>query len=299
MAQTAAGAQLQGASHSGAHSGSGGGRSRVVPGPESAPVIVARSVTAGYENRRKKTRLIALRDVSLEIRRGEFLAIVGPSGCGKSTFINMIAGFVKPLEGTIEVDGKPVRGTGADRAMVFQDYALLPWRTVERNVVFAMENRRDKPTKAEQADRVAEALALVGLTGFEKHYPHELSGGMRQRVGIARALVTKPDILLMDEPFGAVDAMTREAMQAEFEKIIAKTKQTVVFITHSIDEAVMLGDRVAVISNRPGRIKEVVDVDLPRPRLDGSAKTNPRSAELREHIWSLLQAEALGAKEAK
>jgi NitT/TauT family transport system ATP-binding protein len=262
-------------------------------------VIVARSVTAGYENRRTKTRLIALRDVSLEIRRGEFLAIVGPSGCGKSTFINMVAGFVKPLEGTVEVDGQPVRGTGADRAMVFQDYALLPWRTVERNVLFAMENRRDRPSKNEQAARVAEALGLVGLTGFEKAYPHELSGGMRQRVGIARALVTKPDILLMDEPFGAVDAMTREAMQAEFEKIIAKTKQTVVFITHSIDEAVMLGDRVAVISNRPGRIKEVVDVDLPRPRLDGSAKTNPRSAELREHIWSLLQAEALGAKEAK
>jgi NitT/TauT family transport system ATP-binding protein len=299
MAHTAAGAQLQIASHSGAQGGSGGGRSGVAPGPASDPVIVARSVTAGYENRRQKTRLIALRDVSLEIRRGEFLAIVGPSGCGKSTFINMVAGFVQPLEGTVEVDGQPVRGTGSDRAMVFQDYALLPWRTVERNVLFAMENRRNKPSKSEQAARVAEALGLVGLTGFEKAYPHELSGGMRQRVGIARALVTKPDILLMDEPFGAVDAMTREAMQAEFERIIAQTRQTVVFITHSIDEAVMLGDRVAVISNRPGRIKEVVDIDLPRPRLDGSAKTNPRSGELREHIWSLLQAEALGAKEAK
>jgi NitT/TauT family transport system ATP-binding protein len=265
----------------------------------SETVIVARNVTAGYENRRAKTRLIALRDVSLEIRRGEFLAIVGPSGCGKSTFINMIAGFLKPLEGTMEVDGKPVRGTGADRAMVFQDYALLPWRTVERNVVFAMENRRHKPSKAEQETRVAEALSLVGLTGFEKAFPHELSGGMRQRVGIARALVTKPDILLMDEPFGAVDAMTREAMQAEFERIIAQTHQTVIFITHSIDEAVMLGDRVAVISNRPGTIREIVDVDLPRPRLEGDAKSTPRFAELREHIWSLLQDEALGAKEAK
>jgi NitT/TauT family transport system ATP-binding protein len=299
MAQIAAGDRLDGASPSAVHGVPGTARYQTAAGPAADTVIVARDVTAGYENRRKKTRLIALRDVSLEIRRGEFLAIVGPSGCGKSTFINMVAGFLKPLEGTIEVEGKPVRGTGADRAMVFQDYALLPWRTVERNVVFAMENRRDKPNKAEQADRVAEALALVGLTGFEKHYPHELSGGMRQRVGIARALVTKPDILLMDEPFGAVDAMTREAMQAEFEKIIAQTKQTVVFITHSIDEAVMLGDRVAVISNRPGRIKEVVDIDLPRPRLDGSAKTDPHAAELREHIWSLLQAEALGAKEAK
>jgi NitT/TauT family transport system ATP-binding protein len=299
MAQTTAGVQLQAASDSGPHGGSGGGRSGVVPGPPSAPVIVARSVTAGYENRRTKTRLIALRDVSLEIRRGEFLAIVGPSGCGKSTFINMVAGFVKPIEGTVEVDGQPVRGTGADRAMVFQDYALLPWRTVERNVLFAMENRRDKPSRSEQAARAAEALNLVGLTGFEKSYPHELSGGMRQRVGIARALVTKPDILLMDEPFGAVDAMTREAMQAEFERIIAQTRQTVVFITHSIDEAVMLGDRVAVISNRPGRIKEVVDVDLPRPRLTGDAKSDPRFAELREHIWSLLQDEALGAREAR
>jgi NitT/TauT family transport system ATP-binding protein len=299
MVQTAAGDRLDAAPYSGVHGGAGPGRRQAVSQSGSDTVIVARDVTAGYENRRKKTRLIALRDVSLEIRRGEFLAIVGPSGCGKSTFINMIAGFVKPLEGTIMVDGQPVRGTGADRAMVFQDYALLPWRTVERNVYFAMENRGEKPPKSEQAERVAEALAMVGLTGFEKHYPHELSGGMRQRVGIARALVTRPAILLMDEPFGAVDAMTREAMQAEFEKIIAQTRQTVVFITHSIDEAVMLGDRVAVISNRPGRIKEIVDVDLPRPRLTGDAKTNPRFAELREHIWALLQDEALGAKEAK
>jgi NitT/TauT family transport system ATP-binding protein len=260
-------------------------------------VISARNVTAGYENRRAKTRLIALRDVSLDVRKGEFLAIVGPSGCGKSTFVNMIAGFLKPLEGEMLVDGAQVAGPGADRAMVFQDYALLPWRTVESNVRFAMENRRSRPSKAEQADRVTEALGLVGLTGFEKSFPHELSGGMRQRVGIARALVTKPDVLLMDEPFGAVDAMTREAMQAEFEKIIAATRQTVIFITHSIDEAVMLGDRVAIVSNRPGRIREVVDIDLPRPRLEGDTKTSPRFAELREHIWSLLQDEALGAKE--
>lgn len=267
-------------------------------GSASPVVIEARGVTAGYENRRAKTRLIALRDVSLEVRRGEFLAIVGPSGCGKSTFINMVAGFLSPLEGEVLVDGEPVRGTGADRAMVFQDYALLPWRTVEHNVRFAMENRSSRPSKAEQAERITEALGLVGLTGFEKSFPHELSGGMRQRVGIARALVTKPAILLMDEPFGAVDAMTREAMQAEFERIIAQTQQTVVFITHSIDEAVMLGDRVAVISNRPGRIKELVEVDLPRPRLDSDVKSSPRFAELREHIWSLLQDEALGAKAA-
>lgn len=259
-------------------------------------VVSARGVTAGYENRRDKTRLIALRDVSLDIRRGEFLAIVGPSGCGKTTFINMINGFVKPIEGSITVDGKVVDGPAADRAMVFQDYALLPWRTAEANVEFAMENRRPRPPKAERSRRVGEALELVGLGGFEKSYPHELSGGMRQRVGIARALVIQPKILLMDEPFGAVDAMTREAMQAEFEKIIAQTRQTVVFITHSIDEAVTLGDRVVVVSNRPGRITEVVDIDLPRSRFEAEVKGSPRFAELREHIWSLLSDEALGAK---
>jgi NitT/TauT family transport system ATP-binding protein len=273
--------------------------STVVPSDEQGAddiLVSARNVTAGYDNRREKTRLIALRDVSLDVRRGEFLAIVGPSGCGKTTFINMINGFVKPLEGTVTVEGKPVDGPDADRAMVFQDYALLPWRTVESNVRFAMENRRPRPSKAEQSDRIHEALEMVGLVGFEKSYPHELSGGMRQRVGIARALVTQPKILLMDEPFGAVDAMTREAMQAEFEKIIAKTQQTVVFITHSIDEAVTLGDRVVVVSSRPGRIRQIVDIDLPRPRFESDAKSSPRFTELRDHIWSLLSDEALGAK---
>jgi len=274
----------------------------LVPRPAGAAdevLVRAEHVTAGYENRRERTRLIALRDVSLEVRTGEFLAIVGPSGCGKTTFINMINGFVKPLSGTISVEGKPVTGPASDRAMVFQDYALLPWRTVESNVAFAMENRRPRPGRDEQQQRIRQSLEMVGLVGFEKSYPHELSGGMRQRVGIARALVTQPKILLMDEPFGAVDAMTREAMQAEFEKIIAVTRQTVVFITHSIDEAVTLGDRVVVVSNRPGRIKEVVDIDLPRSRFDAEVKTSARFAELREHIWSLLQDEALGAKTVK
>jgi NitT/TauT family transport system ATP-binding protein len=266
------------------------------PALDGEVLVSAQNVTAGYDNKRERTRLIALRDVSLDVHRGEFLAIVGPSGCGKTTFINMIGGFVKPLRGTITMDGKPVQGPGADRAMVFQDYALLPWRTVESNIAFAMENRRPRPSKSEQHQRIVEALEMVGLRGFEKSYPHELSGGMRQRVGIARALVTQPAILLMDEPFGAVDAMTREAMQAEFEKIIAKTRQTVVFITHSIDEAVTLGDRVVVVSNRPGQIREVVDIDLPRSRFEAEVKSSARFTELREHIWGLLSHEALGAK---
>lgn len=260
------------------------------------PLIEIRNVSAGYENKRQKTRLIALRDVSLNVYPGEFLAIVGPSGCGKTTLVNMIAGFVKPLEGTITVRGKEVKGPGADRAMVFQDYAVLPWRTVHNNVRFALENRHPRPSKGDMDERIGRAISMVGLNGFEQAFPYELSGGMRQRVGIARALVSDPEILLMDEPFGAVDAMTREAMQAEFEKIIASTGQTVFFITHSIDEALTLADRVVVVSNRPGSIKEIVDVDLPRSRFDEGVKRSPRFGELREHIWNLLQNEALGAK---
>jgi NitT/TauT family transport system ATP-binding protein len=262
----------------------------------SEPLIEIRGVSAGYENKRQKTRLIALRDVELDVYRGEFVAIVGPSGCGKTTLINMIAGFMKPLHGTIRVGGQIVHGPGPDRTMVFQDYAVLPWRTVYNNVRFALENRHPRPSKAVMQERIGHALELVSLTGFEKSYPYELSGGMRQRVGIARALVSDPEILLMDEPFGAVDAMTREAMQAEFEKIIAETGQTVVFITHSIDEALTLADRVVMVSNRPGRVKEIINVDLPRSRFDEGVKRSQRFGELREHIWTELQAEALGAK---
>ncbi|MCW2888522.1 MAG: nitrate/nitrite transport system ATP-binding protein [Streptosporangiaceae bacterium] len=261
-------------------------------------LIEAVDVSAGYDNRRERTRLIALRDISLKVSQGEFLAIVGPSGCGKTTLINMIAGFVKPISGTVKVRGVEVNGPGADRAMVFQDYALLPWRTVERNVEFAMENRRGRVPKPDRQRRIARALELVGLVGFEKSYPHELSGGMRQRVGIARALVGEPEILLMDEPFGAVDAMTREAMQAELEKIITETRQTVVFITHSIDEAITLGDRIVVVSNRPGTIREIIHVDLPRPRFDerNDVKRSARFGEIRSRLWELLSDEALGAK---
>jgi NitT/TauT family transport system ATP-binding protein len=271
--------------------------SKPVEAAESA-LIEAVEVSAGYDNRRERTRLIALRDISLTVRRGEFLAIVGPSGCGKTTLINMIAGFVQPLSGTIKVRGMGVDGPGSDRAMVFQDYALLPWRTVERNVEFAVENRRGRVPKQDRERRIAEALALVGLAGFERSFPHELSGGMRQRVGIARALVGEPEILLMDEPFGAVDAMTREAMQAELEKIIAKTGQTVLFITHSIDEAITLGDRIVVISNRPGTIQEIIEVNLPRPRFDerNDVRRSARFGEIRAHLWGLLSGEALGAK---
>jgi NitT/TauT family transport system ATP-binding protein len=266
---------------------------RAVAPKSTTPVIVSQGLTVGYELFRERKRLTALRDISLTVHRGEFVVLVGPSGCGKTTFINCIAGLVEPWEGTIEVNGRPISGPGPDRAMVFQDYALMPWRTVESNVRMPFEFQKLGLSKQEMDARIRRYIDLVDLTGFEKSYPYELSGGMKQRVGIARALVSEPDILLADEPFAAIDAMTREAMQGELEKFVAKTGQTVIFITHSIDEAVILGDRVAVISFRPGRIKEMVEVNLPRPRFDYDVKKLPEYVELRDHIWRLVKDEAM------
>ena len=256
-------------------------------------LISARNLTIGYELHRERKRLTALADVSLDIRPGEFVVLVGPSGCGKTTFINAISGLVKPWEGEVLVKGKPVTGPGPDRAMVFQDYALMPWRTVEDNIRLAFELQNLGISKEEEDERVARYLDLVDLRGFERSFPYELSGGMKQRVGIARALVSEPDILLADEPFAAIDAMTREAMQSELERFVAATGQTVVFITHSIDEAITLGDRVVVISYRPGRIKEVIDVDLPRPRFSYDVKATPEYAAIRDRVWNLVKDEAI------
>jgi NitT/TauT family transport system ATP-binding protein len=255
----------------------------------SRPLAVeARDVSVEYERTRDKSTLIALEGFTLEVREGEFLAIVGPSGCGKSTFLNVVAGLIPPAAGEIKVYGKPVTGPGPDRAVVFQDYALMPWRTVESNVRFGLEmqGRIDSDTGA----KVARYIKMVGLTGFEKSYPRELSGGMRQRVGLARALVTEPRLLLMDEPFAAVDAMTREIMQEELTKIVATTGQPIIFITHGVDEAVTLADRIAVVTNRPGRIKEIIDVDLPRPRSRASRQL-PEFQALRDRVWQLLSDE--------
>ncbi len=256
------------------------------------PVIVAKNLTVGYKLHRERKLLTALRDITITINKGEFVCLLGPSGCGKSTFINAISGIVLPWEGSMEVDGKPVKGPGPDRAMVFQDYALMPWRTVESNIRMPFEFQDLGLSNKEIDERIDRYLELVDLKGFEKSYPYELSGGMRQRVGIARALATEPKILLADEPFAAIDAMTREAMQSELEQFVSKTGQTVVFITHSIDEAIILGDRIAVISRRPGRIKEVLDVNLPRPRFSGDVKSLPEYSELRERIWDLVKDEA-------
>ena len=250
--------------------------------------VEARGVSVEYERTRDKGTLVALENFDLDVADGEFLAVVGPSGCGKSTFLNVVAGLVPPAAGEIKVFGKPVTGPGPDRAVVFQDYALMPWRTVEKNVRFGLEmqGRVDSDTGA----KVARFIKMVGLEGFEKAYPRELSGGMRQRVGLARALVTEPRLLLMDEPFAAVDAMTRELMQEELTKIVAETGQAIIFITHGVDEAITLGDRIAVVTNRPGRIKEIIQVDLPRPRSRASRQL-PEFQELRDRVWQLLSDE--------
>ena len=253
-------------------------------------VVEARDVTVEYERSGGKSALVALEDFNISISEGEFLTIVGPSGCGKSTFLNLVAGLWFPAAGEVLVDGTPVTGPAQDRAVVFQEYALMPWRTVVGNIRFGLEMQRriDQSTD----DKIAHYIGLVGLTGFEDAYPRELSGGMRQRVGLARALATEPRILLMDEPFAAVDALTREVMQDELSQIMEKSRQTIIFITHSVDEAITLGDRIVVISNRPGRVKEIIPVAIPRPRSGREIRHLPEYGEIRDRIWELLGDEA-------
>ncbi len=205
-----------------------------------------------------------LDDIDLQIAPGEFFVIVGPSGCGKTTLLRILQGLAHPTSGHASVGGRIITGPGTDRGFVFQNDALYPWRTVTRNVVFGLELQG--VSKKEAASRAQAMIELVGLKGFESHYPHELSGGMRQRVNLARALAIEPAILLMDEPFAALDALTRESMQRELLRIASVAGTTVVFITHQIDEAILLGDRVAVFSPRPGRLKEIINIELQRPR---------------------------------
>ncbi len=251
--------------------------------------VVAENLTVEYELIREKQTLVALWDIHLTVKPGEFMVIVGPSGCGKTTFINVVVGLVPASRGRVLCGGKPVLGPGPERAMVFQDYGLLPWRTVVSNVKFGLELQGR--LNGHSADQVSHYINLVGLRGFEENFPHELSGGMRQRVGLARALVTEPKVLLLDEPFGSLDAMTREVMQAEFEKILEETKQTVMLITHSIDEAITMGDRIAVMTAGPGRIKTILENEIPRPRWKTEVRAHPRYPEYRQAIWNLLKSE--------
>jgi len=230
----------------------------------------------------------ALGDFTLEVARGEFLSLVGPSGCGKSTFLNILLGLLKPDAGEIRIGGKPIAGPASDRAMVFQEFGLLPWRTVQANVELGLELKGVPP--AGRHTRATELIRLVGLRGFERHYPHELSGGMKQRVGLARALATDPEVLLMDEPFAALDAQTRDLMQAELLQIWEQSKKTVIFVTHSIEEAAYLSDRVIVVSARPGRAKDIIPVRLARPR-DYEMRLSPEFNELKLRIWKALKEE--------
>ena len=252
--------------------------------------LSARGVRIDFWNERIKRNLRVLDGVDLDVREGELVAIVGPSGCGKSTFLGAVDGLVKMRAGEIRVDDIRVDKPGADRAMVFQQDSLFPWRTVMRNISYGLELQGRLP-RAEIRDRAASLVELVGLKGFGEHYPHELSGGMRQRVNIARALATDPELLLLDEPFAALDAQTREFMQVELLKILARAKKTAIFITHQIDEAVFLANRVAVFSARPARIKAIVDVDLTGQRTL-ETKLQPRFRDLQERIWRLIEEEA-------
>ncbi|GAA0920827.1 ABC transporter ATP-binding protein [Nonomuraea longicatena] len=230
----------------------------------------------------------ALSGFNLDVRPGEFLTLVGPSGCGKSTLLDLLTGLVKPTGGEILVDGRPVEGPGLDRGVVFQQYALFPWHTALANVEFGLE--ATGVPRRKRASIALRHLELVGLGGFASHFPHELSGGMRQRVAIARSLACDPEVLLMDEPFAALDAQTRETLQEELLDIWQRTGKTIVFITHAIDEAVYLGQRVAVMTPSPGRVREVVDVDF--DTRSGDLRADPRFGEYRHRIWSLLREEA-------
>ena len=227
----------------------------------------------------------ALLNNNLEIEKNEFCSILGHSGCGKTTLLNLIAGFESPTEGKVLLDGKPVTGPSWERSVIFQDYALFPWLTVQENVEFGLVMK--SVPRPEREAIVASHIRLVGLEGFERHLPHQLSGGMRQRVAVARALVIAPKVLLMDEPFAALDAQNRSLMQREMVRIWSSERKTVVLVTHSIDEAIILSDRIAVMTKRPGHVKENIVVDIPRPRDEDA----PEVVALRRHIRGLIQDE--------
>jgi len=256
------------------------------PGTE----IVVDGVTHEFRDRRTGEAVRALDGVDLTVRKGEFVTVVGPSGCGKSTLLKALAGLLRPTAGTITCAGKRVVGPGRDRGMVFQELAIMPWRTVRRNIAHGLEIQG--VPRRERDERVARLIELMNLGGFEDRYPHELSGGMKQRVAVARTWATDPPIVLMDEPFAAVDAQTRLTLQAELLRVSLLAGSTLVFITHNTEEAVFLGDRVAVMSRRPGRIKEIVDVPVPRGDRDiGSMLRDPDVRERQERVLRLVREE--------
>jgi NitT/TauT family transport system ATP-binding protein len=255
-------------------------------------VVSVRAVTKAFG----KGGVVALRDIDLEVQRGDFVSLIGPSGCGKSTLLRIVGDITEPTSGEVTVNGKPARKAREDRdyGIVFQAPVLFDWRTVAKNIALPLEMQRW--SRGRRQERVAEMLDLVELTGFERHYPWQLSGGMQQRVSIARALAFAPPLLLMDEPFGALDEMTRERLNLELLRIWAETGSTVIFVTHSISEAVFLSTRVAVMSPRPGRVSALIDVDLPQPRAAG-LREHPRFFELVTEVREALH--ATGADEVE
>jgi NitT/TauT family transport system ATP-binding protein len=259
--------------------------------PQGTPVSEPRIVVTGAGKRFDRHQVF--QDVSLAVGSREVLAIIGPSGCGKTTLLRAIDGLIPLTEGEITIEGAAVAGPREGVAMVFQHFGLFPWKTVFQNVAYGV--RLAGASAAQIAEKVPQFINLVGLTGFEHHYPYQISGGMQQRCGLARALAIEPHVLLMDEPFGAVDAQTREILQFELLRIWEMKPTTMVFVTHSIEEAVLMGDRVMVLKGRPASVHEVITVDLPRPRTRGTL-AEPRFARLREHVWGTLMADARKAE---
>lgn len=257
--------------------------------PQEEAFLSIEHVSKSYTRKVRKTveHLDVLKDISWSANKREVVTIIGPSGCGKSTLLSSIAGLNSYDSGRIVLDGHAISGPGLDRAVVFQHASLLPWRTVERNVAYGLQLRRQLG-KREIAERVEHAISLVGLGGFEHHYPHQISGGMQQRVNLARALVVEPKLLLMDEPYGALDALTKETLQDELAGVIDQFEGTTVFVTHDINEAVFLADKVVVLSARPGRVVAVIPVNLPRPRSRSVVQT-PEFEALTQELRSLLR----------
>lgn len=247
--------------------------------------LSVKNLVINYENNRTGELKMAIDKISLDIFSGEFVSIVGLSGCGKSTFLNAVAGLINPTEGDIKICDKPIYGPGPDRAVVFQKASLLPWRTVVKNVIYGLEIKGIKKEDAKK--QAAKYIKMVNLDGFENYYPYELSGGMQQRVNLARALVCEPELLLLDEPFAALDAITRESMQNELLYLWEMTKKTVLMVTHQIDEAVLLSDRVVIFSNSPAHIVDEIKINLPRPRT-ANVKNNSEFDYLVKHIWDII-----------
>ena len=259
--------------------------------------VIGLSKTFRWKKKGVDQELLAIDSLDLSISKGEFVTVIGPSGCGKTTLLRIVAGLIGYDSGEVRINGEVVNGPGQDRAVVFQSFGLFPWKTVLANTMLPLTVRSDvSKEEAEESARLN--LKKVGLSGFEDAHPHQLSGGMQQRVGLARALTADPDILLMDEPFGSIDAQTRLVMQEELLRIWSETRKTVMFVTHDLDEAVMLADRVAVLSPGPGKVQDELIVDMPRPRWEYDLRAHPRFAEIRATVWDLIRQDTVSQASA-